>query len=87
MLNGKENFGLDNLECPSCGVISPSEKWGGTLVGCEQCGDHCAVECPDCKEEFDSVWGYDKIMKENGLLKEKAPILIDKFDGGYSSPI
>lgn len=67
MDNGKENFGVDNLKCPSCNVTSPSETWLPCLVPCDDCGDHTGVSCPACDEEYDHVFGYDKIEKENNL--------------------
>lgn len=41
--------------CPECNETTPEMYWRDTEVGCEDCGDHPAHECPLCDEVFDSI--------------------------------
>jgi DNA-directed RNA polymerase subunit RPC12/RpoP len=49
--------------CPECEEEVIMEE--GHEVGCEDCGSHSAVRCPNCGEFFDHVWGYNKIREFN----------------------
>ena len=48
----------DLVKCPDedCGKESPLKEWTVGSVGCELCGDHDAMVCPECEEMFDHVW-------------------------------
>jgi predicted amidophosphoribosyltransferase len=54
----------DPLACPECHAAVPRIEWINTSVGCEDCGDHPAIECPECGEDFDHVWGARRFDKE-----------------------
>lgn len=43
------------VECPECGTWSALALWTRTSVECETCGDHNAMECPACLEDFSSI--------------------------------
>lgn len=45
------------IECPGCGEWSCHTEWEKGLVGCDCCGDHDAIVCPECLEYFDHVCG------------------------------
>ena len=47
----------DALACPKCGADVPRAEWEETEVGCDMCGTHLAIRCPECGEAFDHVWG------------------------------
>lgn len=68
MSNATENFEYAILVCPACREVSQTIEWADCEVGCEDCGDHPAIECPKCGERFDHVWGYDKV-EETTLSK------------------
>lgn len=42
--------------CPECGATPPADEWRSTTVYCEDCGDHAAIECPNCEKVFDMVF-------------------------------
>ena len=44
------------LKCPECGEWSSHKEWKETSVYCEDCGEHMAMRCPHCDEDFDHVW-------------------------------
>jgi hypothetical protein len=57
---------MDTHPCPECG----HKVWKESYVSCEDCGDHTAVECLNCFERFDHVWGskvYDKVCASYGV--------------------
>jgi len=43
------------LKCPECGEWSCHKKWEQTYVPCEDCGEHMAIMCPKCEEDFDTI--------------------------------
>jgi DNA-directed RNA polymerase subunit RPC12/RpoP len=47
----------DPLPCPECKAAVPREAWEDTEVGCEDCGTHAAIRCPECGQTFEHVWG------------------------------
>ncbi|MGU3545768.1 hypothetical protein [Methylobacterium sp. A52T] len=42
--------------CPDCKVWSDATRWREVEVGCECCGTHSAMICPECDEYHDNVW-------------------------------
>ncbi|ARO54044.1 hypothetical protein B2G69_07725 [Methylorubrum zatmanii] len=42
--------------CPECKAWSHISQWRETEVGCEDCGDHPALRCPECEEDIDTVF-------------------------------
>jgi predicted amidophosphoribosyltransferase len=49
--------------CPECKQLVEFE-YGE--VGCEDCGNHAAIMCPECNERWDSVFSqYDAITEYN----------------------
>ena len=44
------------IKCPECGEWHNHEEWKETEVPCDLCGEHLAMECPNCKERFDHVY-------------------------------
>ena len=56
--------GIVEIHCPECGIVSMVSEWKETTVGCEDCGEHDALECPECEERFDNVW-HDELTKAN----------------------
>ena len=48
--------------CPECDKLVEFE-YDSIEVYCEDCGSHSGTQCPECDEQFDHVWGYDKIDK------------------------
>jgi protein-arginine kinase activator protein McsA len=52
------------LRCPECHEDVKRADWIGTSVGCSDCGDHAAIECPQCGEAFDHVWGPRRFDEE-----------------------
>lgn len=44
------------LKCPECKKWANHNEWKESYVYCEDCGDHAAIECPNCDERFDHVW-------------------------------
>jgi ribosomal protein S27E len=63
MSNATDAFDESALLCPECDTISPTADWPDTEVGCELCGEHQAIKCPNCGERFEHVWGYDMIRR------------------------
>lgn len=45
------------LCCPECKGWSKPADWQETSVSCELCGEHTAMRCPECGEDFDHVGG------------------------------
>ena len=45
------------VQCPECKEWSPLAEWTESEVGCEDCGSHAAMVCPECGEKFDHVHG------------------------------
>ena len=43
------------IECPECKKLAPPRDWKEGEVGCEDCGTHSAIICPNCDEYFDHV--------------------------------
>lgn len=43
------------LKCPECGEWSSHKEWKETCVYCEDCGEHKAMRCPHCDEDFDGI--------------------------------
>ena len=39
--------------CPSCNEKVKISDFKETEVPCELCGEHYAIECPKCKNDFD----------------------------------
>jgi len=55
--NGVEDVDDDTeLMCPNCQRWSGIMRWRETEVGCEDCGSHDALECPECYSPFDHVF-------------------------------
>ncbi len=54
----------DPLPCPECKAHVPRAEWKDTEVGCEDCGSHAAIECPECGKTFDHVWGPQAFESE-----------------------
>jgi len=54
--------------CPECGATTPANDWRETSVGCEDCGEHDARECPACEERFDHVWGSRRIEDATAVM-------------------
>lgn len=50
----------DPLPCPECKAAVPRDEWLDCRPGCSDCGDHAGIECPECGEQFDHVWGADR---------------------------
>jgi hypothetical protein len=69
-------------KCPECNEWSPYDAWEETIVGCEDCGEHDARECPVCNEVFDIVWGAARIAKAMRMVKDvgHANVFIKKND-------
>ncbi len=45
--------------CPECLTWSLHTEWRESSVGCELCGEHYAIKCPECDERFDHVWNSE----------------------------
>ena len=43
------------LKCPECKEWVNHNQWKDSCVYCESCGDHTAIQCPNCEEIFDHV--------------------------------
>ena len=56
-------------QCPECKNLVMFEGFHET--GCEDCGSHSAVKCPECGEYFDHVWGYGRIRSFNNISKDE----------------
>ncbi len=56
--------GIVEIHCPECGHVTMISEWQETTIGCEDCGDHSAIECPNCEERFDNVW-HDELTEAN----------------------
>ena len=46
---------LTEYLCPNCETWSDAAAWEETERGCEDCGSHAALRCPDCEEAIDTV--------------------------------
>ena len=46
---------LTEYRCPECDAWNAAPAWGETETGCEDCGSHAALRCPDCEEAIDTV--------------------------------
>ncbi len=66
-MNGKEVLELDFIICPECNAKTEAQDWLESEVECEDCGSHGALRCPSCGEDFDHVWGYDKLINRTKL--------------------
>lgn len=66
----KDIDSLKELRCLKCGTVSLRSEWKDCFVPCEDCGDHCGVECPKCSAQFESVWGYEKLYKNSSPTVE-----------------
>jgi len=44
------------IKCHECAEWSCHTDWTETVVYCEDCGEHSAIECPKCGEVFEHVW-------------------------------
>lgn len=44
------------MKCKECGKNIIKKNWIQTEVGCEDCGDHPAVRCPNCESTFDIIF-------------------------------
>ena len=62
METGKEKLECDFITCPECHVESKAEDWKECEPYCEDCGSHDGLECPHCGEQFDHVWGFEKLV-------------------------
>lgn len=62
---GLEKLNIPFILFPECGVKTESNKWQEREVGCEDCGSHDGLECPNCQETFDHVFGFDKLLKSS----------------------
>ena len=53
------------VRCPECGQWFPLALWRDTEVGCEDCGEHSAMGCPDaaCDCRIDHVWQKPKKLE------------------------
>ncbi len=60
---GRDKLGLDYITCPECKARTKSDTWLECSVYCEDCGEHDGLKCPECEEEYDHVWGFDKLIK------------------------
>jgi hypothetical protein len=47
---------LEWFNCPYCGHVFGSPDNRETVVGCEDCGSHPAVQCPACEEYIDLIF-------------------------------
>lgn len=61
---GKDKLGWERIRCPECGLETKSEEWKECEPYCEDCGNHDGLRCPnsECEEQFDHVWGFDKLI-------------------------
>lgn len=41
--------------CRKCGATTVMNTWRNTEVGCEDCGSHPAIACPECDEIYDMI--------------------------------
>ena len=44
------------IQCPECEKFSLATEWAHSEIGCELCGSHSAIVCPECDEHLDHVW-------------------------------
>lgn len=51
----------DTWICPECKTASDVSLWTECSPYCEDCGEHDGRECPECGEQFDHVWGSNRI--------------------------
>lgn len=62
---GKDKLGIDYITCPECSSRTRSEEWEECRPLCDDCGDHDGLRCPKCDEEYDHVWGFDKLIESS----------------------
>lgn len=56
----------DLIRCSACGEWSHHGGWKEVDVYCEVCGEHAAIRCPKCGEDFDHVWAPAFEVKSSG---------------------
>lgn len=44
------------IKCPECGEVTNEKEWTESEVGCEDCGSHSAMQCPECGHRIDMVF-------------------------------
>lgn len=49
--------------CPECKVATPAIQWAECDPYCEDCGSHDGRECPNCRTQFDHVWGVERLKE------------------------
>ena len=59
----KELTDDSEIKCPMCGEWSKAVEWKDGLSYCEDCGDHCALTCPNCDDQYDHVWAEEIEVK------------------------
>lgn len=68
--------------CPECKVWSAATRWREGEVGCEDCGTHSAMICPECDEYHDQVWvsfeDLEWFLKEEAEAQEKARVAAER---------
>ena len=47
---------MQEIRCPECDHWALESNWRDCEVYCEDCGEHMALECPNCKERFDEIF-------------------------------
>ena len=47
------------VQCPRCESWNLPELWRETISPCEDCGDHPAIECPDCEDRVDTIYTHE----------------------------
>lgn len=57
---------VESVRCPECGVTTSADEWTESVVGCEVCGEHSAIRCPKCGEDFEHVWGSSRFKDQQG---------------------
>lgn len=65
MRQDRERATIRMQECPECFVGSPIAEWRATEIGCEDCGEHPAVVCPDCGAVIDTI--FRKLLSADDL--------------------
>ena len=51
--------------CPKCNEWSLLINWDIVEVYCEDCGEHEAMKCPNCDENFDHVYSKEFKVKND----------------------
>lgn len=46
----------EKVVCSECNEESLSKDWEETYVGCEDCGEHPALTCPQCGLTYDEIY-------------------------------